>query len=66
MLGIKCKQCSNKFTSAYILVGDGRCVFCYHKTDKFYYNGDLLTRQEASERNRGMENLINKFNRRIF
>ena len=65
MLGIKCKQCSNKFTVAHILVGDGGCVFCYYGTDKFYYNGDLLSRQEAIERNRELENLISKFRRRI-
>jgi len=65
MLGIKCKQCNNKFTSAYILVGEGRCVFCYYKIDKFYYNGDLLSKQEVIEKNRKLENLINKFKRII-
>ena len=47
MLGVKCKQCNNKFMSVLIIAGDGRCVFCYHKTDKFYYNGDLLSRQKV-------------------
>jgi len=65
MLGIKCEQCSDKFMSDHILIGDGRCVFCYYKTDKFYYNGNLLARQEAIERNRKLEDLVSKFNRRI-
>lgn len=61
MLGIKCKQCNNKFVSTYILLGEGKCVFCYHKIDKFYYNGDLLSKQEAIENNLKQESLIGKF-----
>lgn len=65
MLGIKCKQCNKKFISDFILVIEGICVYCYHNTNEFYMNGDLLTRQEAIERNRKMENLVSKFKKGI-
>lgn len=58
MFGIKCKQCNKKFTSDFILVIEGICVYCHHNINEFYMNGELVTKQEAIERNQMFENLV--------
>ena len=57
MLGIKCSKCKDKFTSEYILLSR-ICVYCEYKINEFYYNGDLVTKQEAIKRNQMLERLI--------
>lgn len=58
MLGIECNKCNKKFTSEYINLITGVCVYCENNTNVFYYNGDLMTKQEAIERNEMYENLV--------
>lgn len=58
MFGVKCKQCKKKFESDYILIIEGICVYCHHNINKFYVNGELMTKQEAIERNEMFEKLV--------
>ena len=58
---MKCNQCNKKFASDFILIIEGICVYCYYNTNKFYMNGDLITKQEAIKRNKRFENLIKKW-----
>ena len=58
---MKCNKCNKKFPSEFILIIEGICVYCHHNTNEFYMNGELLTKQEAIERNKMFENLIKKW-----
>jgi len=64
MFGVKCKRCKEKFKSDYILTTEKICVYCKYKTNKFYYNGDLLTKQEAIKKNQMFEKLVKEENRK--
>lgn len=47
MFRVKCKQCNKNFPSTFINIITGKCIYCENKTNEFYMNGDLITKQEA-------------------